>query len=100
MSHRLTGRAADTRFRELTGSLQYRTSVTPPYADTSPANPAPPGWISDLTIPAKTRKTTRRVLAAALVASLAVHVALSLRPVEIDTPPDSVPLQATITELP
>ena len=42
----------------------------------------------------------RRVLAAALAVSLAVHVALAFWPVETATAPDATPLTATITELP
>ena len=40
------------------------------------------------------------MLLAALTASVAVHVALSLWPVEIGNTPETLPLQATITELP
>ena len=41
-----------------------------------------------------------RVLPLALTASLAVHLALSLWPVDMPTTPEAVPLLATITELP
>jgi hypothetical protein len=44
--------------------------------------------------------TSRRVLVCALASSLAVHLALSLWPVEIGTTPETQPLQATLTELP
>src|SRR6185369_6354156 len=43
---------------------------------------------------------SRRAFASAMVASLAVHLALSLWPVELPSTPDTQPLQATITELP
>ncbi len=43
---------------------------------------------------------TRRVLAAALVLSLVVHVAFTLWPVDVATTPDATPLTATLTELP
>ena len=36
----------------------------------------------------------------ALATSLAVHLALSLWPVEIDAPPDAAPLSVTLTEMP
>ncbi len=42
----------------------------------------------------------RRSLVIALVLSLAAHLAFSLWPAEVPTAPDSVPLQATITEMP
>jgi outer membrane biosynthesis protein TonB len=46
------------------------------------------------------RRKTRQVLLAALVASAGVHLAFSLWPVELATEPETVRLQATITELP
>jgi hypothetical protein len=46
------------------------------------------------------RRNTRKVLLVALAASAALHLAFSLWPVELASTPDSVPLQATITELP
>lgn len=45
-------------------------------------------------------RRARRVLAAALVASVVVHLAFSLWPVSFDQEPDAVPLTATLTELP
>ena len=42
----------------------------------------------------------RRVLLVALVLSVALHVAVSFWPAEVATLPETVPLQATITELP
>ena len=42
----------------------------------------------------------RRGLIAGLALSIAVHVAFSFWPAEVETPPDTVPLQASITELP
>src|SRR5690242_1430430 len=41
-----------------------------------------------------------RVLVAALAASLLLHFAISLWPVEFDATPDMAPLSVTITELP
>jgi hypothetical protein len=49
---------------------------------------------------ARASSRTRRVLLVALVLSLAVHLALTLWPAETTTSPDSIPLTATITELP
>jgi hypothetical protein len=46
------------------------------------------------------RRRARRVLLVALMASAAVHLAFSLWPVALPTEPDTLPLQATITELP
>ena len=43
---------------------------------------------------------TRRVLLAALVLSLAVHLAFTLWPTDVVVVPESTPLTATITELP
>ncbi len=42
----------------------------------------------------------RRALIAGLALSLAVHIALSFWPAETDTTPDTLPLQASILELP
>ena len=42
----------------------------------------------------------RRVLLIALALSVALHIAVSFWPAEVPTLPDTVPLQATITELP
>jgi len=42
----------------------------------------------------------RRGLVVALAASVALHLALSFWPAEVPTPPDAVPLQASITEMP
>jgi hypothetical protein len=43
---------------------------------------------------------TRRVLALALVLSLAIHLALSFWPASLREPPESTPLTATLTEMP
>jgi hypothetical protein len=48
----------------------------------------------------RSRRISRRVFAVALAISLAVHLALSLWPVDVGTAPETLPLQATITELP
>jgi len=45
-------------------------------------------------------RPTRRVLLVALLLSVALHVAVSFWPAEVPTLPETVPLQATITELP
>jgi hypothetical protein len=42
----------------------------------------------------------RRGLVVALAASVALHLAFSFWPAEVPMPPDAVPLQATITEMP
>ncbi len=44
--------------------------------------------------------TRRRVLAGALATSLAVHLAFSLWPVDLDAPPETPPLSVTLTEMP
>jgi hypothetical protein len=73
--------------------------MTPPYADNPSADSAPAGAESAALAIPRTRRTSR-LLIAALAMSLAAHLALSLLPVEIASTPESVPLQATITELP
>ncbi len=45
-------------------------------------------------------RRARRLLAVALVASLALHLTVSLWPVSFTTTDDAVPLKATLTELP
>ncbi len=42
----------------------------------------------------------RRLLVVALLLSLVVHLAFTLWPVDVETPPEAAPLTATITELP
>ena len=46
------------------------------------------------------RVTRRRILVGALATSLAVHLAMSLWPVEFDAAPDSAPLSVTLAEMP
>ena len=67
--------------------------------DLLPASP-PPRCVGAAARVAGGLWTRRRVLLAALATSLAVHFALSLWPVELETEPELQPLQATITELP
>jgi len=68
--------------------------MTTTLSPTLPAIRAPIGRRASL------RRYAYRGLAAALAASIAVHLAFSLWPAEMPTAPDATPLVATITELP
>ena len=80
------------------------TRPTPPQP-ASPLTPIPiPAKPSPAAAPAMIRTIVahapRRGLFAGLALSIAVHVAFSFWPAEALTPPETVPLQASITELP
>ncbi len=51
-------------------------------------------------VPRRRRVTRQRVLVAALAISLAVHLGLSLWPLELGAPPEIVPLSVTLKEMP
>lgn len=60
----------------------------------------PPAATGGTLAAAVRRRRTRRVLVAALLISVAVHVALTLVPADLPTTPDETPLKVAITELP
>ena len=76
------------------------TSVNTPRIDALTPSLRSPAGAGSTWRDLRRRLTPRRLLLAALATSLAVHLALSLWPVEFDAPPDQAPLSVSLTEMP